>query len=143
MCRDDFLTEQDVRNLAATMKKELYQLADQDAQSVRLWVRSHPEQVLLYQEFQKAAGDEEDHPFILCIQHPWQLDMMRQHGHQDLLSFDATFGTNKFRVSYVAMHNLLYFSMFEMQIEGCIRSMAPSDAKNRLQLCKRASCITK
>ena len=89
--------------MAMGMKQELYQLVDQDAQSVRLWVKANPERVLLYQEFKKAEQDGEDQPFVLCIQDPWQLEIMRQHGHENLLSFDATFGTNKFRVCHVAI----------------------------------------
>lgn len=80
------------------MAQELYQLAQQDSQSVRLWVKSNPDQVVLYQEYTEAKPGCSGTPLILCIQDPWQLAAMVQHGHQDALSFDATFGTNKFRV---------------------------------------------
>ena len=87
------------------IKKELYELANEDAQSIRLWVKTNPERVLLYQEFKKTEQESEHQPFILCIQDPWQLAMMRQHGHQNALSFDATFGTNKSRVCHVAVQS--------------------------------------
>ena len=98
VCRDDFLTAQDCRNLALGLASELYQLAEQDAQSVRLWVKSNPDKVVLYQEYTETEAGSPGTPLILCIQDPWQLDAMLKHGHQDALSFDATFGTNKFRV---------------------------------------------
>ncbi len=37
-------------------------------------------------------------PFILCIQTPWQNEMMIKHGHQGGVAIDATFGTNEKKV---------------------------------------------
>lgn len=85
--------------MASGMAKELYQLAEQDAQSVRLWVKANPDKVIVYQEFTEATADSPGLPFILCIQDPWQLQIMLQSGHDSALSFDATFGTNKFKVN--------------------------------------------
>ena len=43
-------------------------------------------------EFPKT---EEEAPFGLGIQTPWQQTMMLQHGHNRALSMDSTFGTNE------------------------------------------------
>jgi len=39
-------------------------------------------------------------PFTLCIQTPWQREMMVEHGHQRGVAVDATFGTNGKKVIY-------------------------------------------
>ena len=97
--RDDFLGHQDCRNIQAGLAAELFQLANSDAQSIRLWVRSHRERVLYYQEYTADSDDSSGQPLILCIQDPWQLQMMLQHGGK-AVSFDSTFGTNRFKVRF-------------------------------------------
>ncbi len=37
-------------------------------------------------------------PFILGIQTPWQREMMIEHGYQEGVVVDATFGTNEKKV---------------------------------------------
>ena len=42
-------------------------------------------------------------PFILGIQTPWQKDMCRKYGHDNVLAMDSTFGTNKYKVCTLPM----------------------------------------
>jgi hypothetical protein len=53
--------------------------------------------------FQHAPMDlgsqtQDDTPFTLGIQTPWQLEIMQNIGHGSVISFDATFGTNQSKV---------------------------------------------
>jgi hypothetical protein len=38
---------------------------------------------------------QDDTPFTLGIQTPWQLEIMQKFGHGSAISFDATFGINQ------------------------------------------------
>jgi hypothetical protein len=40
----------------------------------------------------------EKHVFHLDIQTPWQRELMIEHGHQEGVTIDATFGTNEKKV---------------------------------------------
>jgi hypothetical protein len=45
---------------------------------------------------------EQNMPFIMSIQTPWQKEMMIEHGHQRGVAIDAIFGTNeKIVIHYV------------------------------------------
>ena len=115
------------------MAKELYQLAQQDSQSVRLWVKTNPDKVVFYQEYTEATSGSAGTPLILCIQDPWQLQAMIQHGHNDAISFDATFGTNKFRVSnHVSSGNCSEFLRVDRPQECWETSNLEADFKRNM-----------
>jgi hypothetical protein len=58
-------------------------------------------------------------PLILCIQTPWQREMMIEYGHQGGVVIDVTFGTNEKKViHYTCMwYNTLIYNAIETLIE--------------------------
>ncbi len=73
----------------------------QDPISVRMWVLKNPDSIFFY--VQHALMDfnsqtQDDIPFTLGIQTPWQLEIMQKFGHGSVLPFDRTFGTNQSKV---------------------------------------------
>jgi hypothetical protein len=42
--------------------------------------------------------NQDDTPFIVGIQTPWEFEMMEKFGDHNLISFDATFGTSQNKV---------------------------------------------
>jgi hypothetical protein len=100
--RDTFVLPSNVRNLAKKRADELWQKYCKDPISVRMWVLENPNSIFFY--VQHAPMDlnsqtQDDTPFTLGIQTPWQLEIMQKFGHGNAISFDATFGTNQSRVS--------------------------------------------
>ena len=102
MTRDDCLKMKDVLNIARKWNKKKYQQHPCDTTSVNMWIQEHPESVFFYQEASAAA----DTCFTLGIQLPWQQKKMCDFGHKSLVACDATFGTNKYKVS---VHFLSFF----------------------------------
>lgn len=99
--RDTFVMAHDVRNLAKVRHEALWQKHSSDPVSVKMWVDENPEAVFCYQEhglLDLNRKKQDDTPFTLGIQTPWQLDMLLKFGHNSALSFDATFGTSETRV---------------------------------------------
>jgi hypothetical protein len=102
--RNRFLREWDVRNIASDLRKNIYERHPNDAESVRLWIQANPDQVFFYQEFgdvKIALPGElngESMPFVIGIQNLFQFQMMLEHGHESVVSLDATFGTNQPKV---------------------------------------------
>jgi hypothetical protein len=90
-----------VRNLAKKQVDELRQKHHKDPISVKMWVLKNPNSVFFY--VQHAPMDlnsqtQDDTPFTLGIQTPWQLEIIQKFGHGNVVSFDATFGTNQSNV---------------------------------------------
>ena len=101
--RRELVTHQDIRNIQHQYNIEGIKLNADDAKSVSLWVQyfndnsTNDNPVLLY----KSQGTEPDDDlkdlnkddFVICIQTPFQLDMLREFG-QEAVCVDSTHGTN-------------------------------------------------
>ncbi|XP_015695413.1 uncharacterized protein LOC102718937 isoform X1 [Oryza brachyantha] len=98
--RDDLLTHRYVRRLERKIRRSVYELDDDDAVSINIWVENHQEYIFLYEDF----SDTET--FIVGIQTDWQLQQMIQYGNRSLLASDSRFGTNKLKYP---VHSLLVF----------------------------------
>ena len=101
--RRELVTHQDIRNIQHQYNIEGIKLNADDAKSVSLWVQyfndnsTNDNPVLLY----TSQGTEPDDDlkdlnkddFVICIQTPFQLDMLREFG-QEAVCVDSTHGTN-------------------------------------------------
>jgi hypothetical protein len=99
--QDTFVLLSNVKNLAKKQADELWQKHHKDPISVRMWVLEDPNSVFFY--VQHAPMDlnsqtQDDTPFTLGIQTPWQLEIMQNFGHGNVIAFGATFGTNQSKV---------------------------------------------
>ncbi len=101
LSRDLFLSEQDICNLASKLAKKMYKKHENDAQSVQMQVVENKYKVFFNQESggQVEGNFQNSHmPFTIGIQIEWKKQMMLQHGHENGVSIDATFGTNDKKV---------------------------------------------
>ncbi len=110
MTQYTFVLMFDVRNLAKKWVDELWQKHRKDPISVRMWVLENLDLVFFYvqhglMDFNSQTRD--DIPFTLGIQIPRQLEIMQKFGHGNVVSFDATFGTNQSRAR-------LFLLLYEM-----------------------------
>ncbi|RDY11502.1 hypothetical protein CR513_03816, partial [Mucuna pruriens] len=99
--RDDLLTHRYVRRQERAIRRSTYELDDDDAVSISMWVESHQNQVFFYEDFSDSD------PFTLGIQTEWQLQQMIKFGNRGLLASDSRFGTNKLQYP---IHSLLVFN---------------------------------
>ncbi|KAG2394382.1 uncharacterized protein HKW66_Vig0182400 [Vigna angularis] len=99
--RDDLLTHRYVRRQERAIRRSTYELDDDDAVSISMWVESHQNQVFFYEDFSDAD------PFTLGIQTEWQLQQLIKFGNRGLLASDSRFGTNKLQYP---IHSLLVFN---------------------------------
>jgi len=81
--QDTFVLSSDVRNLAKKQANELWQKHCKDPINVRMWVLENPDSIFFY--VQHAPTDlnsqtQDDTPFTLGIQTPWQLEIMQKFG---------------------------------------------------------------
>jgi len=99
--RDLFLSIEDIRNICGVRAQQLYKKHDNDAESVRMWVRENPNMVFYYQDpGTRVEGvlSSENVPFVIGIQTPFQQRMMLKYGHQSIIAIDGTFATNNKKV---------------------------------------------
>ena len=101
--RKELITNQDIRNIRHQYNIRGIKLNADDAKSVSLWVQyfndhcANDNPVLLY----KSQGTEPDDDlkdfnkddFVICIQTPFQSDMLREFG-SETVCVDSTHGTN-------------------------------------------------
>ncbi|XP_027359985.1 uncharacterized protein LOC113868533 [Abrus precatorius] len=99
--RDDLLTHRYVRRQERAIRRSTYELHDDDAVSISMWVESHQNHVFFYEDFSDSD------PFTLGIQTEWQLQQMIRFGNRGLLASDSRFGTNKLQYP---IHSLLVFN---------------------------------
>jgi hypothetical protein len=111
--RDTFIMPDDVYNMCKKRATELWKKHPRDPLSIRMWKEENEDNVFHYHEFGNLdlnettpPPDEEETPFCLAIQTPWQLEIMLRYGHKRQISMDATFGTNEPKVCYASYHNL-------------------------------------
>uniref|UniRef100_A0A0A9E773 SWIM-type domain-containing protein n=1 Tax=Arundo donax TaxID=35708 RepID=A0A0A9E773_ARUDO len=98
--RDDLLTHRYVRRLERKIRRSVYELDDDDAVSIDLWVEYHQDCVFFYEDFSDTDT------FVLGIQTDWQLQQMILYGNRSLLASDSRFGTNKLKYP---VHSILVF----------------------------------
>ncbi|PWZ41793.1 hypothetical protein Zm00014a_008110 [Zea mays] len=91
--RDDLLTHRYVRRLERKIRRSVYELDDDDAISIDLWVENNQDCVFFYEDF------SDTYTFVLGIQTDWQLQQMIQFGSHSLMASDSKFGTNKLKGS--------------------------------------------
>jgi hypothetical protein len=94
---DTFVLPFDIKNLAKKKVNELWQKHPKDPINVRMSILENLDPVFYY--VQHAPLDlnllnQDDTPFTLGIQIPWQFEMMENFGNQNSVSFDVTFGMN-------------------------------------------------
>ncbi|KAK6159396.1 hypothetical protein DH2020_006710 [Rehmannia glutinosa] len=81
--RDDLLTHRYVRRQERSIRRSTYELDEDDAVSISMWVESHQNNVFFYEDFSDSD------PFTLGIQTEWQLQQMIQFGNCRLLAYDS------------------------------------------------------
>lgn len=99
--RDLFLSIEDIRNICGVRAQQMYKKHENDAESVRMWVRENPEMVFYYQDpGTRVEGvlNSENVPFVIGIQTPFQQRMMLQYGQNNIIAIDGTFATNNKKV---------------------------------------------
>ncbi|KAL8541304.1 hypothetical protein ACS0TY_002525 [Phlomoides rotata] len=99
--RDDLLTHRYVRRQERSIRRFLYELDEDDAVSLSMWVESHQNYVFFYEDFSDSD------PVTLGIQTEWQLQQMIQFGNCRLLAYDSRFGSNKLKYP---IHSLVVFN---------------------------------
>lgn len=107
--RDCFLSMEDIRNICGVRSQSMYKKHDNDAESVRMWVRENRESVFYYQDpgtRVDGALTSENVPFVIGIQTPFQTRMMLKHGHDSIVAIDGTFATNNKKVCVAPLEAL-------------------------------------
>ncbi|KAJ8748744.1 hypothetical protein K2173_011298 [Erythroxylum novogranatense] len=99
--RDDLLTHRYVRRQERSIRRSTYELDEDDAVSVSLWVETHQSNVFFYEDFSDSD------PLTLGIQTEWQLQQMIRFGNRSLMASDSRFGTNKLKYP---IYSLLVFN---------------------------------
>lgn len=99
--RDDLLDPRFVRTQERNIRRSTYELDEDDAISISMWVENHPSQVFFYEDFTDSE------PFVLGIQTEWQLQQMIRFGNHSLVASDSSFGTNKLKYP---IHSLVVFN---------------------------------
>ena len=103
--RDSFMTRQDVLNIYNNIKRLEYVRHESDPMTVDCWVHECLESLFFYQQQDLVKNI----PFIVGIQTKWMLSMMVKHSHNNVISMDSTFSTNKYGVRYLTKLHLFNF----------------------------------
>jgi hypothetical protein len=106
--RDTFVLPQDVRNLNNRKAEENWRKHPCETESMKMWKDENPDSVFYFTDhglvdLNHLATKQDETPFRLGIQTPWQFEMMLKFGNGGPMAMDATFGTNHARVSSHAL----------------------------------------
>lgn len=93
--RDDLLTHRYVRRQERSIRRSTYELDEDDAVSISMWIESHQNNVFFYEELSDSD------PLVLGFQTEWQLQQMIQFGNCRLVAYSSRFGSNKLKVSHI------------------------------------------
>jgi hypothetical protein len=93
-CRDDFITWNDINNIKKTLDKETWRRHNNDNMSTLLWMKSNPQEVLLYKEPASSPFT----PFSVVIQREFQLDWLIKYGNGRCIAIDGLANTQKYKV---------------------------------------------
>lgn len=99
--RDDLLTHRYVRRQERSIRRSTYELDENDAVSINMWVENHQTNIFFYEDVSDSG------PLTLGIQTEWQLQQMIQFGNCHLLVYDSRFGSNKLKYP---VHSLVVFN---------------------------------
>lgn len=107
--RDSFMKRKDVSNMYNNIKRLEYVKHESDPMSVDCWVSECPEIFFFYQQQDVVKNI----PFIIDIQTKWMLSMMVKYSHNNMLSMDSTFSTNKYGINIFTKTSFiqLYFNV--------------------------------
>ena len=89
------MTRKYILNIYNDMKRIEYVKDECDPGSVECWYNEFPRNFFFYQKQDVVQNI----PFIIGIQTPWMHLMMVKHSHNNVMSMDSTFSTNKYGVS--------------------------------------------
>ena len=96
--RDTFIMTDNVYNMCKKRATILWKKHPREPLSVCMWKEEYEDNVFHYHEFGNLdlnktipPLDEEETPFCLAIQTPWQLEIMLQYGYKKQNTMDATF----------------------------------------------------
>ena len=95
--RDYYLDKRDIANIKEKLDQLTWKLDVRQEVSLRLWVQSHADNVLLYKEFKHGAASDFE-VFRVGLTRPELLQAMVKHGHDSAFLIDSTFGTNSAKV---------------------------------------------
>ena len=105
-------------------RPQIFSNDENNAESVRMWVQANQDIVFYFQELntghvpRSLTGD--NMPFVIGIQTKFMFQMMLEDGHNSAVSIDATFGTNKKKVSVTVSHILMVKNHDHfVSIRGC------------------------
>ena len=92
---DTYMTKKDISNIYNDIIRLEYVKDQSDPKSVECWYKENPESFFFY----KKQDLVENIPFIIGIQTKWMCSMMLKYSHNNIISMDSTFSTNKYGVS--------------------------------------------
>ncbi len=109
--QDTFVLPSDLRNLPKKQVDELWQKHRKDPISVRMWVLENPNSIFFY--VQHAPMDlnsqtQDDTPFTLGIQTPWQLEIMQKFGHGNAIFGMQHLALIKARYAFLLLYEMPY-----------------------------------
>ena len=93
--RDTLMTRQDMLNMYNDLKRQEYVKDQSDPTSVDFWYNQYSDKFFFYQQQDVVQNV----PFIIGIQTSWMCSMMVKYSHNNVISMDSTFSTNKYGVS--------------------------------------------
>lgn len=121
--RDSVLHIRDIFNVARSWNRRAYEKNNDDATSVLMWITENPSLFFYHQlSFGGTSG-----PYCIGIQLEWQTNFLLKYGHHSLISCDATFGVNKYKVKWItniltSTHNkaiflkLMVINLFALEV---------------------------
>ena len=86
------MTRQDILNMYNDLKRKEYVKDQSDPTSVDCWYNQYSEKFFFY----KQQDVVQYVPFIIGIQTSWMCSMMVKYSHNNVISMDSTFSTNKY-----------------------------------------------
>ena len=89
------MTRQDILNMYNDLKRKEYVKDQSDPTSVDCWYNQYSDKFFFYQQQDVVKNV----PFIIGIQTSWMHSMMVKYSHNNVISMDSTFSTNKYGVS--------------------------------------------
>ena len=111
LSRDALMTRKYILNIYNDIKRLEYVKDECDPRSVECWYNECPRNFFFYQKQDVVQNI----PFIIGIQMLWMCLMMVKHSHDNVMSMDSTFRTNKYGVS-----SHFFNSFIQLHFNACI-----------------------
>ena len=93
--RDTYMTKKDISNIYKDIIRLEYVKDQSDPKRVECRYKGHRESFFFYQK----EDIVENIPFTIGIQTKWMCSMMLKYSHNNIISMDPTFSTNKYGVN--------------------------------------------